>query len=105
MPPMSLLYLVIVSSCSATEEVKSLNEEAVPSVEKCSSVLSSCLISKNEISEAAVTDVGNDEESDVQILRSILNDGHYNVSAEYRLALEFVIATLDDSFLCAGHSY
>ena len=80
--------------------MKSLNEqEAVPSVEECSSVLSSCLISKNETSGTAlepVRDDGNDKESDGQILWSILNDGHYDISADYRSALEFVIATLDD---------
>ena len=80
MPPM---ITSILSNCfllySATEEVKSLNEqEAVPSVEECSSVLSSCLISKNETSGTAlepIRDDGNDKESDGQILRSILNDG------------------------------
>ena len=37
------------------------------------------------------------EINDCQILQSILNDGHYDISVDDRTALEFVIATLHDT--------
>lgn len=37
------------------------------------------------------------EINDCQILQSILNDGHYDISVDDRTALETVIATLHDT--------
>lgn len=44
---------------------------------------------------------GSAETRDHQILQSILNDGHYNISPEDHTALESVIATLDTTSVLA----
>ena len=53
------------------------------------------LTTEDETSKPPTSDRDDEEENDQEIIRSILSDGHYEISSEDRSILESVVANLD----------